>query len=86
MKKRMLLLDKEVLTGENVPGRDGGTGNLCWAITSYITGKLIDISIDLLTEGGCGSGGYTTPELTCTGYTDPNQTCTVLPSDTPAVC
>jgi hypothetical protein len=83
MKKKSLLLDKEVLTGENTRGQDAGTtGNFCWAVSSYLTGKIIDEIAEYCREtNSCGTEVYC-----AVGTTSPADGCTVLPSDTPDAC
>jgi hypothetical protein len=75
MKNRSLMLDKELLTTDQQAPTGGNL--LIRFLTAYITGKLIDYSIDVCTDD-CGGG---TDSCNC-GATE--YAC--VPSDAPGYC
>lgn len=61
MKKRILTLDKELLTTCNPGPIDGGTRgsglNVSCILVSWVITKMLDLSVDLVTDTLGGGGG-----------------------------
>lgn len=66
MRKRLLKLDREILTKGGAQPVEAGTGNVCRFISEYVLTKLIDASIDSLGSDCCGGPGGDEGTDTCT--------------------